>query len=327
MVINRVQPVHVRCTPILPLVYDDSLSYMEVLYKVLAKTNECINTLNEVSGIVENHETRISALENEISAIRAELESFKVYVQKQIDDFEEKVNNDFARLEAEIRQELADTIATVNRQIASLEREFSRKFDALETELIGRINDALNQMDAELLAFEREVRADLDAVNVRIDMLREYVDDRLEDFAQHLPIVYYVKSPFTGEVVTVQEAINELFENGSRYRACTCNQFESLGLTCSEFDGLELTAYEFDMYGLDYLPFRDDRFYMYNPFNGEYTLVKEVVERLAGLHQLAGDVYTASEWDALELEAGYFDGLEISAYNLDWHDKTYITLP
>lgn len=327
MVINRVQPIHARCTPILPLVYDDSLSYMEVLYKVLAKTNECINTLNEVSGIVENHEGRIAWLEEYVNGLQGQLDAFKVYVQKQIDDFEEKVNNDFARLEAEIRQELADTIATVNRQIASLEREFSRKFDNLETELIGKINDALNQMDAELLAFEREVRADLDAVNVRVDMLREYVDDRLDDFAQHLPIIYYVKSPFTGEVVTVQEAINELFENGSRYRACTCNQFESLGLTCSEFDRLELTAYEFDMYGLDYLPFRDDRFYMYNPFNGEYTLVKEVVERLAGLHQLAGDVYTASEYDALELEAGYFDDLQISAYNLDWHDKTYITLP
>ena len=97
-----------------------------------------------------------------------------------------------------------------------------------------------------------------------------------------------------------------------------------MGLTCSEFDAFELTAYEFDMFGLDKLPFIDHRFYMYSPFNGEYTTIKEVVIGLASLHQLDSDVYSCSEFDALLIEAEAFENWEVSAYNFDWHSKNYV---
>lgn len=332
---NRVSPVRIRCTPVLPLVYDDSLSYMEVLYKLLRKTNECIETLNSVSTVVENHETRITNIENYITNLQGQLDAFKVYVQNQIDTFEAQVNEDFAnqqahfnaefaRLEDELRREMDATIAMVNQTVANLEHNFEIKFEEMSYDLVREVNDAISQMSADLLTFQREIRGDIDTINVRIEMLYAYINDILADLASHLPIVYYVRSPFTGRIVPVQEAINELYENGSRARACTCKQFESLGLTCSEFDGFELTAYEFDMFGLDKLPFIDDRFYMYSPFDGRYVPVKEVVIKLAGLHQLDADVYNCDELDALELTAEYFDALEVTAYNFDWSSKNYV---
>jgi hypothetical protein len=47
---------HVRfwCFKVLPLVYDDSLSYYEVLCKVVAKLNEMITELNEFSDEYES---------------------------------------------------------------------------------------------------------------------------------------------------------------------------------------------------------------------------------------------------------------------------------
>ena len=36
-----------RCTPVLPLVYDESLSYYEYLCKIGAKLNELIGDINE----------------------------------------------------------------------------------------------------------------------------------------------------------------------------------------------------------------------------------------------------------------------------------------
>ena len=332
-----VKPVHIRTTPILPLVYEDSLSYMEVLYKLLRKTNECIETLNDVSTVVTNHETRITNLETYIGELDGKLNAFKDYVQNQIDMFEAQVNeefaeleahynDEFARLESELRQELESTIAMVNTVVAGLERQFEAKFNEMSNELVERVNTAINDMQADLLSFQREIRADLDTINVRINMLYDYINDVLADIAEHLPTVYFVTSPFTGRTITVQQAINELYENGSRARACTCKEFESLGLSCSEFDGFELTAYEFDMFGLDKLPFIDDRFYMFSPFNGQYTTIKEVVIGLASLHQLDSDVYNCSEFDGLEIEAGYFDGLEVTAYNFDWHSKNYVSV-
>ena len=55
-----VKPLCFHCDPILPLVYDDSLSYMEVLAKVVDKLNAVIEDVNDnlseyMSEFVEAH--------------------------------------------------------------------------------------------------------------------------------------------------------------------------------------------------------------------------------------------------------------------------------
>lgn len=49
MVYNVIQPMKFRCQKILPLVYDDSLSYYETLCKISAKLNEVIDAINELN--------------------------------------------------------------------------------------------------------------------------------------------------------------------------------------------------------------------------------------------------------------------------------------
>lgn len=50
---NYVEPVRYWCHKILPLVYDDSLSYMELLNKVVYKLNEVVNNNNELPAYIE----------------------------------------------------------------------------------------------------------------------------------------------------------------------------------------------------------------------------------------------------------------------------------
>lgn len=56
---------HVRfwCFKVLPLVYDDSLSYYEVLCKVVEKLNEMITELNELSESYESMRTAIAQIQ------------------------------------------------------------------------------------------------------------------------------------------------------------------------------------------------------------------------------------------------------------------------
>lgn len=49
MVYNVIQPMKFCCQKILPLVYDDSLSYYETLCKISAKLNEVIDAINELN--------------------------------------------------------------------------------------------------------------------------------------------------------------------------------------------------------------------------------------------------------------------------------------
>lgn len=80
-----IRRLHFYCQKVLPLVYDESLSYYEVLCKVKHKLNELIDSQN--------------LQDEEIKAIEAELAE----VQKWIDDFDTTV----------IKELIEDYIATM----------------------------------------------------------------------------------------------------------------------------------------------------------------------------------------------------------------------
>ena len=67
------------CQKVLPLVYDDSLSYLEVLCKVVAKLNEIIETTNLSNDAIKE-------IENEIAEIRDWINNFDTtYIEEIID--------------------------------------------------------------------------------------------------------------------------------------------------------------------------------------------------------------------------------------------------
>ena len=66
------------CHKIIPLVYDESLSYYEFLCKVMQKLNEVIDTLNEHSAEIERFETDILA----------QFEAFRIEIRERITAFE-----------------------------------------------------------------------------------------------------------------------------------------------------------------------------------------------------------------------------------------------
>lgn len=50
---NIIKPLRYLCHKVLPLVYDESLSYYEVLCKVVAKLNEVISVTNELETVID----------------------------------------------------------------------------------------------------------------------------------------------------------------------------------------------------------------------------------------------------------------------------------
>lgn len=60
---------HVRfwCFKVLPLVYDDSLSYYEVLCKVVAKLNEMIDSMSELNDTVKSMQVAIAEIQKWIN--------------------------------------------------------------------------------------------------------------------------------------------------------------------------------------------------------------------------------------------------------------------
>ena len=339
---NKLDAYKWKTMPIIPLVYDNSLSYLEMVAKLMKKTNDVIEDVNELIDISANHESRITGLENDFTNLRNEFLAFKAQLEQEFVNLETqlnaKIDQKIDELEAEINQQIADFTAEINRlieatnaRLTQLEEDVDQRITELEqeqrqqfAELTARIIRELNDLKAEVYDAIDEMRQ---AVQLQGEITKAWVNNRLEQFLADLPdytqtLVY---SPVSGKLMTVQNALNELYDYGIRVEGLTASEYDALGLTASEYDGLELTAFDYDMYGRKIIAdLKDPRLYMYSPFTGEYVLVKDVVYSLAGLHQLTGAVFTASEYDALALSATDYDNQQVTAYDYDWNGKNII---
>ena len=73
---GRIDKFRFFCQKILPLVYDDALSYYEVLCKVSEKLNEVIDTTNEVTEMMTIVQEQIAEVEGKIKVLVAQNKEF-----------------------------------------------------------------------------------------------------------------------------------------------------------------------------------------------------------------------------------------------------------
>lgn len=239
-------------------------------------------------------------------------------------------------------QTLERRVTALESEINSFESEIDRRFNQLSTQLSGEIYtqiqtalSVINPMIAELNSNLNAYAAELARLRVytdsRVDaedeILKTYVDQKLQDFINSLPdyTSVLVNNPVRGEITTIQVAIDDLYGLG-RTDALTAMEYDLLGLTAAEYDALQLTAIEYDQYGRYYFDLagliKNPYHYMVSPFSGELVTLETVINELANLHK--DDTLTATEYDALDLDASYYDGLLVSAYDYDWHSKTLV---
>lgn len=61
---GNIEKLRFWCFKVLPLVYDDSLSYMEVLCKVKNKLNEMIDSMSELSDTVKELQDAVAQIQH-----------------------------------------------------------------------------------------------------------------------------------------------------------------------------------------------------------------------------------------------------------------------
>lgn len=347
---NKLQTLHLRTSPIIPLTYDDSLSYLEVLAKLTKTVNQCIETLDEMIDIANNHETRITALESDMINLRQEFVDFKAQIETQFSELEEaltakvdqkidEVNAKIAEIERrfdilseELNARIDQLVADTNAQIAQLKAETQATLNQMQEEIREELASLTIELNTRLTAMERQLTeaiANLDrTLEAQVNLLKMWVEVTLEEFLENLPDYegLLVVSPVTGQLVTVQTAINDIYEAGSRLLGLTAIEYDSLNLTADGYDALGLTAQEYDLYAKNFVNIPDPELWMYSPFDGQYVPLKTVIMSLCELHKdLDGNTLTATEYDTLELEAQVYDDKEVTAYEYDWNARNLLT--
>lgn len=202
---------------ILPLVYDDSLSYYESVCKMVAKLNEVIEALESISVDI--------------------LDEAKQYTDTAIAQ---------SQTEIDIRiQQLNDLITATtqqfNQQLLALQRqysEFTENVDANLSVFNGRLND-----------FRTELTNSIIGVNERTDLAIQQNNEYIfEVIGGHLETEVKVINMFTGARVSIQDMFNYLgnlhVEDGA-----IIDDFEEADKTVNEIVALDESCTRWVMYG------------------------------------------------------------------------------
>lgn len=83
------------CQKVIPLVFDDSLSYYEAICKFMQKLNEVISALNNNAECIDELQGKYIILQNNFNALEVKWEEFKTEITTRQDNFETTINNEF----------------------------------------------------------------------------------------------------------------------------------------------------------------------------------------------------------------------------------------
>lgn len=164
--------VKTYCAKVLPLVFDNSLSYYEFLGKVCHKLNECIDALNSQNlNIIEfTH------------MVQLEIENFEKYIDNRITEFEDELKKAWEEYKEELNKAFADF---KNEMLAAWEEEkaINEKF---RTDLLNAFNSFKTEITAQQERFETQIKADFntykETVNAEIEQFEQATNADLSAF-------------------------------------------------------------------------------------------------------------------------------------------------
>lgn len=278
---------------------------------LLETYQKIVDDIKDVQEWIENHQTEYEEAMRRLTIVESEIETFEARIEAQFDRLSAQIQAQLEEQQRQVEALMTETRAEIQRMIVQFENEFRQ----IEAELLNTVAE----MRAEVMRLVAQIQNILDANN---QFMMAWVNLRLQEFINSLPEILTVQvyNPYRGIVTDIQVAINDIYSLACIW-GLTAQQYDSLGLTASEYDALELTATQYDTLGYRLL-YKDPTYYMTDPFTGEVIMVKDVVYKLADLHKNA---LTASEYDALDLDADTYDAKDLSAYDYDWNG--YALLP
>lgn len=290
-----IQDFKFKCVKVLPTVYDDSLSYYEVLCKISRKLNEVIQQLNEYDpeGVVQRVIDEKLAWFTE-NVMNPTINGAVSNVQAQLDNLALLVAANYEELDARVRQNHNDIlqnnadIARVNLAVESL-----RTWIQVQLGVVYGTMTKISETD------------------------REYTDAKIARLILDIPVLtsVVVISPVDGHEKSVQNALYDLYD-AMRWCALTAQQYDTMYLTAEEYDNRGLTAFDFDVYGVQKLMKWLFEYNLHSGYSGEWVKVAQGVHE--NTQELRINGVAAGVFDGEENTASSYDSLEITAFMYDW---------
>lgn len=199
--------VNTYCAKVLPLVFDNSLSYYEFLCKMCHKVNECIDALNAQNlQIIEF--TKMVSLE---------LEKFEKYVDERITGFENELKKAWEDYKTELNQAWEDYKTELNAQWEA-EKEKNEQF---RQQLLSDFNTLKKAIEKQQADFETKIKADFETYKQNVNAeIEQFESTTNANFAQFKTTMQTQQNEFESHMV-------ELFNNFKTTEKQARTDFES----------------------------------------------------------------------------------------------------
>lgn len=263
--------------PVKPYVYDDALSYLEMVRGLCEKVNEIIDQQSEwLDQAIAYTDEQINALRTDLYNQFQQVKDQVQYIQGRLDEIAAdnvKIHEEVKALNARLDGILASIQGLEDVLKAYTDNKILIEHQWVENE-IKKIYDYIDKLSSDWPVwnmFQNKVTtlqeliqdfydcARIGAITAgefdRAKITAEQFDNyRLTackfDFnAKNILFTKTIRSAFTGEMLTVEQAYFELVNKCCKTNALTATEFDTIAITATEFDTLAVTAYNFDWDG------------------------------------------------------------------------------
>lgn len=276
--------VHPYCQKVLPLVYDDSLSYYEVLCKLRLKINECIeiinsyeediNELKELSGDIIGLKQSVSKLQDSL-AILDEYSRTNINLLLAND---EVISKDL--------QALTDSVNKVITEYDKLKQYIDSRYDNLENKINSKLYDITKDLYIQIARLQNE-----------IDILYKTISEL--DTKAYNPWARKLQKE------SLQKNLNFAYSDLAD-KVPTASEYSEVGLTANEYRDLGLTAHEYALRGSKHLHLN----WVYSPVYGFRQNISNV---LTSIINYFDDTLSADEYSLKSMSADEYSELNIDA--------------
>lgn len=290
--------VHWHCQKVLPLTYDDSLSYYEMVCKLVAKCNEIIEQINGYDDVI-----------NELREALVDISDMKIAIDKintAIDTINSRINeqgiviksvDEYAKALSKRVDANEDAISQLTLVIKDFNDNVDIKLNALEKKLTDLFNSFTADFTDELKLLQVKVNQMKVNLQSQIDVLRERLDE----------LDTNVINPWHEELGRVSQAKNiKLVYSDLADLVPTAEEYSKLGLTADEYSAFELTALEYARKGKELLHY----FWVYSPV---YGWKQEISNVLTSIVNFVQNTLSATEYSSLDLTADDYTALNMTA--------------
>ena len=306
-------PIRFHCYKVLPLVYDEALSYYEQLCKITKSLNDSIKSINDLNDAVTDLDSNVTQLTERVNNMTTEIVTFEdginakmVQINRLLDEYDTKFS------------------------------EYDSRFNDLETRLTTEINNNVKALkdyiDATLAGIEANIKTIIEQeIKYFYDNIDKITQDIKDEF--ELTIKYLIDSipdlttievinPVTGRLSKVQIALDDLFMN-TRCKALTIDEFNHLHLSVNDCNSLMYRSASTGWSIITWLTEAKELFdkslkhRMANAFTGAWQDFKKSIEENTDMLRVCGCL-TASEFSALNLTVDEFNEVGATCEELAW---------